>query len=187
MHEPGRGEAIYAIKFALFSFIRTLTVGFGFAPNLLTFPALQEALAGSPAESRNTAGGEFHPALRTLLWKNEEKIGTTHNNFKTSHKAFHAIMLNFCVVGDVIISRLSASICRHASCPIKETRQHLNLNGDTCMKKWVCIPCGYVYDPEVGDPDGGIEPGTPFEEIPENWICPVCGVDKTSFEPYDEK
>jgi len=50
------------------------------------------------------------------------------------------------------------------------------------MEKWVCIPCGYVYDPEVGDPDSGIPPGTPFEKLPEEWVCPVCGVDKSSFE-----
>ncbi len=55
------------------------------------------------------------------------------------------------------------------------------------MEKWVCVPCGYVYDPEVGDPDGGVEPGTPFDEIPDDWVCPVCGVDKTLFEPYDER
>ncbi|TLU82152.1 MAG: rubredoxin [Chlorobium sp.] len=54
------------------------------------------------------------------------------------------------------------------------------------MQKWVCVPCGYVYDPEVGDPDSGIDPGTPFEDLPEDWVCPVCGVDKTLFEPYDE-
>ncbi len=46
----------------------------------------------------------------------------------------------------------------------------------------MCVPCGYVYDPAVGDPDGGVAPGTLFENIPEEWVCPVCGMDKTSFE-----
>lgn len=50
------------------------------------------------------------------------------------------------------------------------------------MKKYKCIACGYVYDPEEGDPDGGIPPGTPFEDIPDDWICPVCGVPKEDFE-----
>ncbi|MEI8103097.1 MAG: rubredoxin [Chlorobium sp.] len=50
------------------------------------------------------------------------------------------------------------------------------------MEQWVCVPCGYVYDPAVGDPDGGVAPGTLFENIPEEWVCPVCGMDKTSFE-----
>ncbi|MFP4395398.1 MAG: rubredoxin [Anaerolineales bacterium] len=51
------------------------------------------------------------------------------------------------------------------------------------MQKWECIVCGYVYDPEVGDPDTGIEPGTPFEEIPDDWMCPDCGATKDMFEP----
>ncbi|MFI3302752.1 MAG: rubredoxin [Rikenellaceae bacterium] len=49
------------------------------------------------------------------------------------------------------------------------------------MNKYVCEPCGYEYDPEVGDPDNGVEPGTPFEEIPEEWACPVCGLGKDVF------
>lgn len=53
------------------------------------------------------------------------------------------------------------------------------------MKKYRCIICGYVYDPEVGDPDSGIAPGTAFEDIPEDWVCPLCGVDKSNFEPVD--
>lgn len=50
------------------------------------------------------------------------------------------------------------------------------------MEKWVCTVCGYVYDPEVGDPDSGVAPGTAFEEIPEDWVCPMCGVGKDMFE-----
>jgi len=51
------------------------------------------------------------------------------------------------------------------------------------VKKYVCNVCGYVYDPALGDPDGGIEPGTKFEDLPDNWVCPVCGADKTNFSP----
>ncbi len=50
------------------------------------------------------------------------------------------------------------------------------------MDRYVCTVCGYVYDPEEGDPDSGIEPGTPFEELPDDWICPVCGAAKDEFE-----
>jgi len=50
------------------------------------------------------------------------------------------------------------------------------------MKKYRCTVCGYVYDPEVGDPDFGVSPGTSFEQLPEDWVCPVCGVEKTEFE-----
>ena len=50
------------------------------------------------------------------------------------------------------------------------------------MEKWTCIICGYVYDPELGDPENGIEPGTSFENLPDDRTCPECGVGKDSFE-----
>jgi len=50
------------------------------------------------------------------------------------------------------------------------------------MDRYVCKVCGYVYDPEKGDPDGGIAPGTKFEDIPDDWVCPVCGASKQDFE-----
>jgi Fe-Mn family superoxide dismutase len=50
------------------------------------------------------------------------------------------------------------------------------------MDRYVCIPCGWVYDPEEGDPENGVAPGTPFEEIPDEWLCPACGVGKEYFE-----
>jgi rubredoxin len=50
------------------------------------------------------------------------------------------------------------------------------------MQKYKCTVCGYIYDPEKGDPDSSINPGTPFEELPADWVCPVCGADKTLFE-----
>ena len=50
------------------------------------------------------------------------------------------------------------------------------------MDRYVCILCGYVYDPAEGDPEGGIPAGTPFEELPEDWVCPACGVGKEHFE-----
>jgi rubredoxin len=53
------------------------------------------------------------------------------------------------------------------------------------MKKYVCTVCGYVYDPAVGDPENGIAPGTAFENLPDDWSCPECGVGKDSFEPED--
>ncbi len=51
------------------------------------------------------------------------------------------------------------------------------------MTKYRCVVCNYIYDPEIGDPDGGIAPGTAFEDIPEDWVCPLCGADKSNFEP----
>ncbi len=53
------------------------------------------------------------------------------------------------------------------------------------MKKYICTVCSYIYDPQQGDPDSNIPPGTPFENIPEDWVCPTCGATKADFEPYD--
>ena len=50
------------------------------------------------------------------------------------------------------------------------------------MKKYECGTCGYVYDPEKGDPENGIDPGTAFEDLPDDWECPLCGVGKEDFE-----
>jgi rubredoxin len=50
------------------------------------------------------------------------------------------------------------------------------------MDRYVCSVCGYVYDPAEGDPDNGIEPGTKFEDLPDDWTCPVCGAEKDQFE-----
>jgi len=49
------------------------------------------------------------------------------------------------------------------------------------VKKYECTVCGYIYDPEAGDPESGTLPGTPFEQLPDNWVCPVCGADKSQF------
>ena len=50
------------------------------------------------------------------------------------------------------------------------------------MDRYVCTICGYVYDPEQGDPDNGVAPGTKWEDVPEDWECPVCGASKEDFE-----
>jgi rubredoxin len=53
------------------------------------------------------------------------------------------------------------------------------------LPKYKCEVCGYIYDPEKGDPDGDIPPGTPFEKLPDDWICPVCGAAKSDFKKVD--
>ena len=50
------------------------------------------------------------------------------------------------------------------------------------MNKYTCTVCGYTYDPSIGDPENGITVGTPFEQIPDDWVCPVCGASKDQFE-----
>jgi rubredoxin len=50
------------------------------------------------------------------------------------------------------------------------------------MEKWKCVVCNYVYDPAVGIPEEGIAPGTSFEQLPDDWVCPLCGASKDAFE-----
>lgn len=51
--------------------------------------------------------------------------------------------------------------------------------------KYECMVCGYIYDPAAGDPDNGVDPGTEFADIPEEWVCPVCGAEKDQFESVE--
>ena len=53
------------------------------------------------------------------------------------------------------------------------------------LNKWECLVCGYIYDPEKGDPDSGAQPGTKFEDLPDDWVCPVCGARKDQFKRLD--
>ncbi len=53
------------------------------------------------------------------------------------------------------------------------------------MKRYTCTICGYVYDPAVGDPENGVAPGTAFEKLPADWVCPVCGASKSDFAPEE--
>jgi rubredoxin len=62
----------------------------------------------------------------------------------------------------------------------------LSLVVSETIQRWVCESCGYIYDTVEGDPDGGIPPGTAFEDIPETWFCPVCGARKRDFEPFED-
>jgi rubredoxin len=50
------------------------------------------------------------------------------------------------------------------------------------MDKYECLACGYIYDPEIGDPENGVAPGTAFEDLPDDWVCPDCGAGKDQFE-----
>jgi rubredoxin len=65
-----------------------------------------------------------------------------------------------------------------------ETKSILKENRN--MKKYICDICGYVYDPAAGDVDNGIDAGTSFEDIPDAWACPECGVGKDNFSPVEQ-
>jgi rubredoxin len=51
--------------------------------------------------------------------------------------------------------------------------------------RYICCNCGYIYDPETGDPDNGVPPGTPFEDLTDDWMCPICYVKRDCFDPLD--
>ena len=55
------------------------------------------------------------------------------------------------------------------------------------MRKFECTVCGYIYDEELGDPDNGVAPGTKWEDVPDDWVCPVCGVGKDEFEEISKE
>jgi len=69
---------------------------------------------------------------------------------------------------------------------IKKTSAAKLKEGITDMKKYKCLLCGYIYDPAVGDPDNGVEAGTAFEDLPEDWVCPECGAGKDEFESVED-
>jgi rubredoxin len=60
-----------------------------------------------------------------------------------------------------------------------------NIKENAEMDRYRCTICGYVYDPEKGDPESGVKPGTRFEDLPNDWVCPLCGAEKDMFEKED--
>ena len=94
-----------------------------------------------------------------------------------------AVFMNTCSIRDnaeqKILNRLEFfhSLKKKKKRHLKRSKTHRRYN----MKNYVCDVCGYVYDPAVGDPDNGVAPGTAFENVPEDWVCPLCGVGKDQF------
>lgn len=94
----------------------------------------------------------------------------------------YTVHLKVCVAN--FIYTCTFSLC----CESAEKKQFRKLKFSHCfflggiMAKYVCTLCGWIYDPAEGDPDGGVAPGTAFEDIPEDWVCPVCGATKSAFE-----
>jgi rubredoxin len=72
------------------------------------------------------------------------------------------------------------ALCRNG--PVRST----HTRKDRPMEKWQCLLCGYIYDPAEGDPTQGVAPGTAFEDLPDDWVCPDCGADKDEFEKMAE-
>lgn len=64
----------------------------------------------------------------------------------------------------------------------RNRKQSSTLKNEKSMDKYICTVCEYIYDPELGDPENGIQPSTAFEDLPDDWVCPLCGVGKEDFE-----
>ena len=75
---------------------------------------------------------------------------------------------------------------RTAATYIKKESKEKPVQGAKKMKKYKCLMCGYIYDPGVGDPDNGVQAGTAFEDLPDDWTCPECGAGKDEFEPVED-
>ena len=75
---------------------------------------------------------------------------------------------------------------RTAATYIEKKPKKISKQGAKEMKKYKCLMCGYIYDPAEGDPDNDVEPGTAFEDLPDDWVCPDCGVGKDEFEPVED-
>ncbi len=92
----------------------------------------------------------------------------------------------FVVYKHLLLVRQSALCMKNNQICLNDTDKYhkyiiYEVKGVPKMKKYLC-PCGYEYDPAVGDPDNGIAPGTAFEDLPDDWVCPVCGLNKSAFE-----
>ncbi len=78
---------------------------------------------------------------------------------------------------------LQDDVCEDETRHSYEKRSQTDLiNMEIEMDRYICLACDYIYDPEIGDPEGGVAPGTPFEDIPDDWECPLCGVSKDEFD-----
>jgi len=75
---------------------------------------------------------------------------------------------------------------RTAATYIEKKPKEKSVQGAKNMKKYKCLMCGYIYDPDVGDTENGVEAGTAFEDLPDDWVCPECGAGKDEFEPIED-
>lgn len=103
-------------------------------------------------------------------------IAALHVAFASRFDGFYIV-----IIGLLIALRIAAYFKKDSTEVIAKPT-----NPSKKITKYLCVPCGYIYDEALGDPDGGIAPGTRFEDIPDGWVCPVCGVSKDEFIPYEE-
>ena len=112
---------------------------------------------------------------------------------KAKKKGFVCKICGYVYEGDELPPDFICPLCKHPASDFEPLDAAKEPENNTTpqpqeaptMKKYVCEVCGYVYDPEVGDPEHGIPAGTPFENLPDDWACPVCGVPKDNFKPQE--
>lgn len=95
-----------------------------------------------------------------------------------------SLPLTYAYYRDVIKGHSPGNAPTHTSDKIEASVAAV-VETSSASKKYQCVVCGYIYDPEEGDPHSGIAPGTAFEDIPDDWYCPICGVTKKDFRPID--
>jgi len=148
---------------------------------------IQESNAGNPLR----AG--YKPLLTIDVWEHAYYIDYRNRraefvdrcmnliNWKKVAGRMHEDMISAVIV-DLSETRNDGTTEETVIIMSEETLPEDELTEESDMEKYVCVVCGWVYDPAEGDPEGGIAPGTAFEDIPDDWTCPACGVGKEHFE-----
>lgn len=148
---------------------------------------IQESNAGNPMR----AG--YKPLLTIDVWEHAYYIDYRNRraefvdrcwsliNWKKVAQRMHEDLLT-AIITDMAETKTDGSSEETVIIIAEEIQEDTAENDD--MAKYICIPCGWIYDPAEGDPDSGIPAGTPFKDIPDDWTCPACGVDKEYFEKY---
>lgn len=127
-----------------------------------------------PKPQKTVSGGDVIWRCVVCGWEYNESKGDPDNGIAPGTKF------------EDLPSDYVCPICKHPKNDFEKIETiTTNSKEEKTVKKYECVLCGWVYDPEVGDPDGGIAPGTAFEDIPEDWVCPLCGATKSDFQEVE--
>jgi nitrite reductase (NADH) large subunit len=141
----------------------------------------------------------FHMELFSIGQVDESRCDITITEADENEKDTKLFIKDKKIVGVISLENITESAPYTLAIENQTTLEGIDLDGISVsrlmqminnqkngLKKYICIPCGYIYDPKKGDPDEDIEPGTPFEELPGDWVCPVCGKEKDKFAEVKE-
>ena len=144
---------------------------------------IQESNAGNPMRNG------FKPLLTIDVWEHAYYIDFRNRRAEYIDRCWE--LINWEKVVKRMHSDLPSAVTDVETVMVAETTREgvteaiaeAIMEDEKDMRKYVCVTCGWIYDPEEGDPENGVPPGTPFSELPEGWTCPACGVGKEYFEP----